>query len=115
MRRLGAVLLLLGALSALVVVAPPAGAAEPEAAAPIGPCTPYVSTSLVAAVCVVRSGEYSAAVTPSVLLPPNQVGAAVGGGVCEGGPWCVHYYVGTDDVQACYGYPAGPGAYICLP
>jgi hypothetical protein len=111
-------LLAAAVLVAGIVFAVPsvAGAAEStEAAAPVGPCTPYVTTSLVAVVCTVRSGEYSASVTPSLTLPPNQVVAAVGGGVCEGGPWCVHAYVGTDDVVACYGYPLGPGAYICLP
>jgi hypothetical protein len=106
--------LLLAAALVLGCLAVPtvAGAAE---AAPVGPCTPYVATSFVGAVCTVRSGEYATSITPSATLPPNQVGAAVGGGVCEGGPWCVHYDAGTDDVVVCYGYPLGPGAYMCLP
>jgi hypothetical protein len=65
-------LLAAAVLVAGIVFAVPsvAGAAEStEAAAAVGPCTPYVTTSLVAVVCTVRSGEYSASVTPSLTLP----------------------------------------------
>jgi hypothetical protein len=64
-------LLAAAVLVAGIVVAVPsvAGAAESTEAAAVGPCTPYVTTSLVAVVCTVRSGEYSASVTPSLTLP----------------------------------------------